>query len=120
MEPRRYRQSLGIAYTDVVSVWLFLAHAVPAAGFMGGSSLSNGETQGGSPGSCDPINTFLHSLWCLCRALLGAGSHHRAAIEAQFFPCHLPTPLIKLSLSSKSLFEENLSCYRGEGGNEQL
>lgn len=54
IEPRRSRQSLGIAYTEVILAWFSLAQAVPVAQGMG-SSLSNGEMQGGSPGGVSQL-----------------------------------------------------------------
>lgn len=49
-----------------------------------------------------------------------ASSSHRAAAEAQPFPCHLLTPLIKLSLSSKSLFEQASAILEGKEGMSSL
>lgn len=49
-----------------------------------------------------------------------ASSSHRAATKAQPFSCHLLTPLIKLSLSSKSLFEQTSAALEGKEGVNSL
>lgn len=47
---------------------------------------------------------------------LSSSSSHRAATEAWPFPCPLLTPLIKISLSPKSLFEQTSAILEGKEG----
>lgn len=78
------------------------------------------ETSLGVQPSMIPYGPSCIAFGAFSSSFFMASSSHRAATKAQPFPCHLLTPLIKLSLSSKSLFEQTSAVLEGKEGMSSL